>query len=83
MSAFFVIFPAMLLSGFAFPIESMPEPVQWLTYLNPMRFFLVIIRSIFQKGVGVDILWPQLVALSVIGVAILSLAIARFQKTLS
>jgi ABC-2 type transport system permease protein len=83
MSAFFVIFPAMLLSGFAFPVESMPEPVQWLTYLNPMRFFLVIIRSIFQKGVGVDILWPQLVALSVIGVAILSLAIARFQKTLS
>jgi ABC-2 type transport system permease protein len=83
MSAFFVIFPAMLLSGFAFPIESMPEPVQWLTYLNPMRFFLVIIRSIFQKGVGVEILWPQLVALSLIGVTILSLAIARFQKTLS
>jgi len=83
MSAFFVIFPAMLLSGFAFPIESMPEPVQWLTYLNPMRFFLVVIRSIFQKGVGLEILWPQLAALAVIGTAILTLAIARFQKTLS
>jgi ABC-2 type transport system permease protein len=83
MSAFFVIFPAMLLSGFAFPIESMPQAVQWLTYLNPMRFFLVIIRSIFQKGVGIDILWPQLVALSVIGVTILSCAILRFKKTLS
>jgi ABC-2 type transport system permease protein len=83
MSAFFVIFPAMLLSGFAFPIESMPPAVQWITYLNPMRFFLVIIRAIFQKGVGIDILWPQLLALVIIGVTILSTAILRFKKTLS
>ena len=83
MSAFFVIFPAMLLSGFAFPIESMPQPVQWITYLNPMRFFLVIIRSIFQKGVGMEILWPQLLALCIIGVSILSCAVLRFKKTLS
>lgn len=83
MSAFFVIFPAMLLSGFAFPIESMPPAVQWITYLNPMRFFLVIIRAIFQKGVGLDILWPQLLALLIIGVVILSSAVLRFKKTLS
>ena len=83
MSAFFVIFPAMLLSGFAFPIESMPRVVQWFTLLNPMRFFLVIIRAIFQKGVGLDILWPQLLALVIIGVSILSLAVMRFKKTLS
>ena len=83
MSAFFVIFPAMLLSGFAFPIESMPQPVQWITYLNPMRFFLVIIRSIFQKGVGMEILWPQLLALCILGVSILSCAVLRFKTTLS
>jgi ABC-2 type transport system permease protein len=83
MSAFFVIFPAMLLSGFAFPIESMPQAVQWITYLNPMRFFLVIIRSIFLKGVGIEILWPQLLALFIIGVTILSSAVLRFKKTLS
>jgi ABC-2 type transport system permease protein len=83
MSAFFVIFPAMLLSGFAFPIESMPKVVQWITYLNPMRFFLVIIRAIFQKGVGIDILWPQMVALLILGVTILSTAILRFKKTLA
>jgi len=83
MTAFFVIFPAMLLSGFAFPIESMPQAVQWLTYLNPMRFFLVLIRSIFQKGVGVEILWPQLLALFILGVSILSCAVLRFKKTLS
>ena len=83
MSAFFVIFPAILLSGFAFPIESMPQPVQWITCLNPMRFFLVIIRAIFQKGVGLEILWPQLLALLILGVVILSTAILRFKKTLS
>ena len=82
MSAFFVIFPAILLSGFAFPIESMPRIVQWITCVNPMRFFLVIIRAIFQKGVGVEILWPQLLALLMIGVAILSTAVLRFKKTL-
>ena len=83
MSAFFVIFPSMLLSGFAFPIESMPRAVQWITYLNPMRFFLVLIRAIFQKGVGIEILWPQLMALLIIGVTILSCAILRFKKTLA
>jgi ABC-2 type transport system permease protein len=82
MSAFFVIFPAMLLSGFAFPIESMPPVVQWITYLNPMRFFLVIIRAIFQKGVGIEVLWPQLLALVIIGVTILSSAVLRFKKTM-
>ena len=81
MSAFFVIFPAMLLSGFAFPIENMPPAVQWLTYLNPIRYFLVIIRGIFLKGVGADILWPQLSALAVLGCIILSFAVQRFHKT--
>jgi ABC-2 type transport system permease protein len=83
MSAFFVIFPAMLLSGFAFPIDSMPPAIQWVTYINPMRFFLVIVRAIFQKGVGIAILWPQLLALLIIGVTILGTAILRFKKTLT
>ena len=52
MTTFFFFFPAMLLSGFAFPIANMPEPVQWLTLLNPLRYFLVIVRGIFLKGVG-------------------------------
>ena len=82
MSAFFFIFPAMLLSGFAFPIENMPQPVQWLTYLNPLRYFLVIIRGIFLKGVGMVILWPQFFALFVLGLVILFFAVNRFRKTL-
>jgi ABC-2 type transport system permease protein len=82
MTAFFIIFPAMLLSGFAFPIENMPEPAQWLTLLNPLRYYMVIIRGIFLKGIGLDILWPQLAALGGLGVVLLSLAVKRFHKTL-
>lgn len=82
MSAFFYYFPAMLLSGFVFPIANMPEAVQWLTYLNPLRYFLVIIRGIFLKGVGPDILWPQMAALLMLGVATLWVATRRFQKTI-
>jgi ABC-2 type transport system permease protein len=82
MSAFFFIFPAMLLSGFAFPIENMPEPVQWLTFLNPLRYYLVIIRGIFLKGIGIVILWPQFIALFLLGGIILMFAVNRFRKTL-
>jgi ABC-2 type transport system permease protein len=73
----------MLLSGFAFPIENMPEPVQWLTLMNPLRYYMVIIRGIFMKGVGMAALWEQMAALAVIGVAVLSIAIGRFSKTLA
>ena len=83
MSSFMFIFPAMLLSGFAFPIENMPEPVQWLTFLNPLRYYLVIIRSIFLKGVGLSILWPQMLGLFLLGIVILSFAVQRFKKTLT
>lgn len=82
MSSFFFIFPAMLLSGFAFPIENMPQAVQYVTYLNPLRYYLVIIRGIFLKGVGADILWPQMAGLFILGSAILAFAVSRFKKTL-
>jgi len=72
----------MLLSGFAFPIENMPEPAQWLTLLNPLRYYMVIIRGLFLKGVGIDILWPQMAALGGLGLVLLSLAVNRFHKTL-
>lgn len=83
MSTFFFFFPAMLLSGFAFPIENMPQSIQWLTYLNPLRYFLVIVRGIFLKGVGLDVLWPQILVLAVMGVATLWLVSKRFRKTLA
>ena len=83
MSTFFFYFPAVLLSGFMFPIANMPEAVQWLTYLNPLRYFLVIIRGIFLKGVGPSVLWPQMLALAVMGRVALWLATKRFHKTLA
>ncbi len=82
MSSFFFTAPAFMLSGFAFPIRNMPLPVQYLTYLNPLRYFIEIVRGIFLKGVGIAVLWPQMVALLVYGIAILGLSAARFRKRL-
>jgi ABC-2 type transport system permease protein len=80
MSSFFFYLPAVLLSGFMFPISNMPEPAQWITYLNPLRYFLVIIRDIFLKGSGLEILWPQFAALTVLGTALLLISSLRFKK---
>ncbi len=77
---FFVMLPMVMLSGFVFPIENMPQPIQYITYLMPLRYFLVILRGIFLKGVGLDVLWPQVAALAVFGGTILTLSALRFQK---
>jgi len=82
MSSFFFTAPAFMLSGFAFPIRNMPLPVQYLTYLNPLRYFIDIVRGIFLKGVGASVLWPQMLALFIYGAAILGLSAARFKKRL-
>ncbi|HWA86578.1 MAG TPA: ABC transporter permease [Opitutus sp.] len=82
MTTFFFFFPAMLLSGFIYPIANMPRFVQWLTLVDPLRYFLVIIRGVFLKGVGYDILWPQLAALLALGLVVMTFAIGRFHKTL-
>ena len=81
-STFFFFFPAMLLSGFAFPIANMPQLVQWLTLFNPLRYYMVIVRVIFLKGVGLAILWPDMLALAVMGVVMLTLSTKRFHKTM-
>jgi ABC-2 type transport system permease protein len=83
MGTFFFYLPAVLLSGFMFPIANMPEPVQCLTLANPLRYFLVIIRGVFLKGVGLDVLWPQFIVLGGLGVLVLAVATSRFHKTLA
>jgi len=82
MGAFFFFMPALMLSGFNFPIRNMPEIVQWVTYLNPMRYFMEIVRGLFLKGSGISVLWPQIVELAVFGVTILLLSAMRFHKRL-
>lgn len=79
MVSFLVYMPAILLSGFMFPISSMPESFQWLTLLNPMRYFLEMVRGLFLKGVGFEALWPQYMALLTMGVGVLWFATARFR----
>jgi ABC-2 type transport system permease protein len=82
MGSFFFSTPAFMLSGFAFPIRNMPVAVQYLTYLNPVRHFIEIVRGIFLKGAGVEVLWPQMAAMTVYGITVLSLSAMRFQKKL-
>jgi len=81
-STFFFTMPAFILSGFAFPIDNMPEWIQPLTYAIPLRYFLVIIRGVFLKGIGLDILWPQMIALAGLGGAMILLSSLRFRKRL-
>jgi len=83
MTAFFFMLPAFMLSGFVYPIANMPKVVQWFTYLNPLRYYLVIIRGVFLKGLGMEVLWPQLLALAVLGTTMLALAAGRFRKTMA
>jgi ABC-2 type transport system permease protein len=82
MSSFFFFMPAMLLSGFSFPIRNMPDIVQYITYLNPVRYFMEIVRGLFLKGVGIEALWQEMTALAVFGAAILGLSALRFHKRL-
>ncbi|UCF94061.1 MAG: ABC transporter permease [Desulfobacterales bacterium] len=82
MTNFFFILPFFMLSGFVFPISNMPAVIQWFTYLNPLQYFLVIIRGIFLKGAGLDILWPQFLALGVLGAIVFAAAVKRFRKRL-
>jgi ABC-2 type transport system permease protein len=81
MTTFLVFMPAILLSGFMFPVSSMPEIFQWITLVDPVRHYLEIVRGLFLKGVGLEALWPQYVALLVIGAALLGFATTRFRKT--
>lgn len=82
MSVFLFYFPSMLLSGFAYPIANMPMWVQYITYLNPLRYYLVIIRSIFLKGVGLRVLWDEMFILLLIGIVVITVSSLRFHKRL-
>ncbi len=82
MGSFFFVLPASMLSGFAFPVRNMPLPIRTLTYLDPMRYFVEIVRDVFLKGSGISLLWPQMLAMLVFGVAIFWFSALRFHKRL-
>jgi ABC-2 type transport system permease protein len=78
---FFLVF-FLLMSGFFLPLDTMPEWIYPLTYLNPLRYFMTIVRDLFLKGYGYGELWRETIAIAVLGAATLSAALARFSKRL-
>lgn len=81
-SIFVFMFPMIILSGFVFPIANMPPLIQTLTYLMPLRYYLVIVRGLFLKGSDLSILWSQLLPLLGLGAAVIGVSVARFRKQL-
>ena len=81
-TSFFFIMPAILFSGFGSPISSMPEAMQWLTYLNPLRYFQEVLRSVYLKGSGLATLWQDMAAMGLLSVIMLTISVLRFQKSL-
>ncbi len=81
-SGFFFLNPAFTLSGFAFPITSMPKVLRLITYVDPLRYFLVILRGTFLKGVGLTVLYPQMLALSALTAILLTISVSRFRRAI-
>jgi ABC-2 type transport system permease protein len=81
-SAFFFLMPAIIFSGFASPISSMPNWLQIVTYADPLRYFMVVLRGVFLKGVGFDVLWPQMASMAGLAVVVLVASMLRFHKSL-
>jgi ABC-2 type transport system permease protein len=76
------LLPALFLSGFFFPLEAMPKFLQWASYFFPLRYYLVIIRSLLLKDIGIAALRTEIVALLIFGLALMTLASLRFRKRL-
>jgi len=81
MSMFMFFLPALMLGGLLFPVDNMPGWVQTLSYLDPIRHFLIVVRGIFLRGAGFSIVWPQLLWLTGLGVTVLWFATKQFHKT--
>ena len=82
MAGTFLLTPAILLSGQIFPIANMPRLFQYITYVNPLRYFTIIVQGIFLQGVGLDNLWQEMAAMTLMGMAMISLSVYRFQRRL-
>ncbi len=82
MTSFFFIMPSIIFSGFGTPISSMPGVLQWLAYLNPLTYFLDVLRSVYLKGVGLGVLWQDMAAMALLGIIMLAVSVFRFQKSL-
>jgi ABC-2 type transport system permease protein len=82
MTTWMTLLPAIFLSGFLFPLEAMPKVLYWISYIIPLRYYLVIIRSLLLKGVGIAAIQDQVIALAIFGIGIMGAAAMRFRKRL-
>ena len=82
LTVWMTLLPSIFLSGFFFPLEAMPKILQWISYIIPLRYYLIIIRALLIKGVGAGPIWSEILALAVFGIAIMSAAAIRFRKRL-
>ncbi|MCA9901900.1 MAG: ABC transporter permease [Ardenticatenaceae bacterium] len=80
---FFIFFPMAFLSGTVVPINNMPQALQWLTYISPLRYYVDVTLGVFLKGVGLDVLWPQTVALAALGMIFLSTSVFQLRRSLA
>jgi drug efflux transport system permease protein len=77
-----LLLPSIFLSGFFFPLQAMPQALQWISMLIPLRYYLIIIRTLMLKGVGVEMILQQVIALAIFAVVIMGAASLRFRKRL-
>jgi len=82
LTVWMTLLPSIFLSGFFFPLEAMPKFLQWVSYIIPLRYYLIIIRALLIKGVGAGPIWSEILALAVFGIAIMGAASVRFRKRL-
>jgi ABC-2 type transport system permease protein len=82
LTVWMTLLPSIFLSGFFFPLEAMPKVLQWISYIIPLRYYLVIIRALLIKGVGAGPIWSEILALALFGIAIMGAASVRFRKRL-
>jgi len=82
MASFFYFMPSVLLSGFVFPVYNIPVLLRWIAYINPMTYFLVILRGMFLKGVGIEVLWPQVLFLISMGALLFIFSVKMFHRSL-
>ncbi|MEW5986132.1 MAG: ABC transporter permease [Chloroflexota bacterium] len=78
----FTLLPTIFLSGFFFPLAAMPRVLQWISYAIPLRYFLIVVRGIILKGAGLEALQPEVIALTIFGVVVMTAAALRFRKRL-
>jgi ABC-2 type transport system permease protein len=82
LTVWMTLLPSIFLSGFFFPIEAMPVFLRWISYIIPLRYYLVIIRALLIKGVGAGAIWNEIIALAAFGIVIMAAASLRFRKRL-